>query len=84
MIINKQDIAAVDFSDFSGGLNSTDPQCAIKPNQAYSGSINARWYKKGFGRAPGFHGIASTPTFEAAAKGLDIYSRIDGTDSLIS
>lgn len=84
MIINKQDIAAVDFSDFSGGLNSTDPQCAIKPNQAYSGSINARWYKKGFGRAPGFHGIASTPTFEDAAKGLDIYSRIDGTDSLIS
>ena len=83
MIVAKKDFAAVDFSFFNGGLNSNDPHCAIRENQAYSGSINARFMKKGFMRAPGFHGLSDTPTFAAICKGLDIYSLLDGTDILI-
>ena len=82
-MIAKQGHLPLDFSFFNGGYNCKDPQCGIKQNQAYTGTINARFKSKGFDRAPGFLGIAETPVFTTYCKGIEFYNRIDGTDLLM-
>jgi len=73
----------IDFSDYSLGLNTKESHFGIKPKQAYNGSINARFKARGFDRVPGFFGLAETPPFTTYCKGLEIYSRVDGTQKLM-
>jgi hypothetical protein len=69
----------LDFSNYSLGLNSRESQFGIKDGQAYNGSINARFKAVGFDRAPGFVGLSEIPVFTAYSKGIEHYSRVDGT-----
>jgi hypothetical protein len=80
---NGKGIVELDFSNYSLGLNTKESQFGIKNGQAYNGSINARFKSVGFDRAPGFFGLGETPPFTTYCKGLEIYSRSDGTQKLM-
>lgn len=73
----------LDFSNFSLGLNTRESHFGIKDGQAYAGSINARFKAIGFDRAPGFFGLAETPVFTTYCKGIEHYSRTDGSQKLM-
>lgn len=79
----KQSDLTIDFTNMSGGLNTKDPHIAIGDNQVYSGSENAVFKRAGFAPWFGFQGIKSTSVFSGKCRGMDIYSRVDGTDQLI-
>src|SRR3990167_2208153 len=82
-MIGKKKAVDEDFSDFSGGLNTTDPAISISKNQTPY-SINAILNKKGFTRVPGLKGLATTPQFSTYLRGLEFYEHLDGTETLLS
>lgn len=79
-------VLSIDFSDFRGGLNTKDPHLSIGENQAYYGTQNVIFKKIGLAPWPAFVGLGGNAVITGAngkMKGMDIYSRVDGTDSLI-
>jgi hypothetical protein len=79
---NKKGELVIDFSNISGGMNTTDPANSLRENQAQF-ARNVFILQRGWKRAPGFTGLSSSATIAATAKMLDIYYRTDGTDILM-
>jgi len=71
-------VASLDFSDFSGGINNTLPPHAIKENQC-SDALNVLIEREGFTRAPGYEGLNSTP-YSDQATGFWIWRQSDGSE----
>ncbi len=75
-------LKGIDFSDWSGGKNSTDPQHALRPNQVRD-TINLIHEKIGGSRAPGYIGISTTPLFTSQVYGAFAYKTNAGNEYLI-
>jgi hypothetical protein len=79
---NRKTEVIFDFSDISGGMNSTDPANSLKKNQAqYIRNIFA--LLRGWKNLPGYLGLSSGNTFDSSVKMLDNYVRTTGDDILI-
>lgn len=74
----------IDFSNFRAGLNTKDPHISIGEKQAYSGTENIVFKESGIAPWFSFAGIKDSAVFPGKITGLDIYSRVDGTDILIA
>jgi len=77
-------LTTLDFSNMSGGINTTDPATDIKLNQVQS-ALNAIFTNKGFGRCYGLAGLKSGATFPTSrGYGIHVYEKADGTEILLS
>jgi hypothetical protein len=76
-------VTTLDFSNMSGGINTTDPATDIKPNQVQS-ALNAIFTNKGFGRCYGLAGLKASATFGTSGKGIHVYEKSDGTEILLA
>lgn len=74
----------IDFTTFRGGLNTKDPHISIGDNQSYTGTENIVFKESGLSPWFSFVGIKSSSIFPGRITGLDIYSRVDGSDILIA
>jgi hypothetical protein len=76
-------ITTVDFSNMSGGINTTDPVTDIRDNQVQYG-LNAVFTNKGFSRCGGLVGLKSSQTFDSLrGYGLHIYEKSDGSEEIL-
>lgn len=75
----------LDFSDMSGGLNSSDPPHALEKNQVQK-TLNLIHEKNGVSRAPGYIGYDPTLTIGRTGKNIGFikYIKEDGTVLLIT
>lgn len=77
-------ITTLDFSNMSGGINTTDPATDIGVNQVQY-SLNAYFTNKGFGRCFGLTGLKNTETFATTrGYGIHVYEKSDGTEILLT
>jgi len=72
-----------DFSDISGGINTSKPAISIRKNQVPD-AFNAIIKEKGFDRSPGFEGLKATAMFTTFLRGQHIYEEVNGTETLLS
>lgn len=72
----------VDLSDFSGGMNTADPDVSLPKNQCQR-ILNLMVTKIGAIRVKGFLGLKSTAVYGSAIKGLHVYEKLDGTEILL-
>jgi hypothetical protein len=77
-------ITTLDFSNMSGGINTTDPATDIRPNQVQY-ALNAVFTNKGFGRCLGLEGLKDSLTFASTrGYGIHIYEKTDGSEQLLT
>lgn len=77
-------ITTIDFSNMSGGINTTDPATDIGKYQVQS-ALNAVFSNTGFGKCYGMAGLKNSVTFAATrGYGLHIYEKSDGTEILLA
>lgn len=81
MIATKKQ-TALDFSNISSGINTTDPAISIGKHQVQK-SLNAIIKQQGWERAPGFVGLKSTEMFTTEIYGLHVAEKLDGTEILL-
>ena len=74
--------ALVDFSDVSGGVNTTDPVTSVRPNQI-TACANAILRKTGFQRVPGFLGIGTSKMLTPAGRLEWNYVRHSGDENIV-
>ena len=79
-----QKVTTLDFSSFTGGLNTVDDPVKLSPNQVQRGTMNAILTDAGAKRRPGMLGVKSTALFDDYLKGLHNYLMEDGSEILLA
>lgn len=77
-------IAAINFTDFSGGVNSVESPVMIKPNQVDPETIGFVLKKSGFVRAPGAQGLTASDVYSTYLRLMTFYRQYTTTEKLIS
>jgi len=81
-VISVKKAISEDFSDISGGLNTAMPAIAIGKKQV-TRCLNAIIREQGWKRSPGYLGLKATAMTAAYLKGLHVYERLAGTETLL-